>query len=137
MTPHNDVVVYQRFGGPCCLHLHDEMPSETFVSYHIATRCHNSDHNLNLCSLFNANKEPSNQPTGLGAFNLFDHTTHFSETLESTIHWYKQQQIDKRSVCQISLKSWVCFLLSHGRIHVTVTAIFKTKITFQILIYIK
>jgi len=45
VTPCNWVVGHQRFGGLCCLHL---QPPETMVSYHIATRCHNSkDHNIN------------------------------------------------------------------------------------------
>jgi hypothetical protein len=36
VTPCSVVVGYQRFGGPCCLHLQGEV-----ISYHNAARCHN------------------------------------------------------------------------------------------------
>jgi len=43
MTPCNDVIGHQWFGGSCCLHLQ----GETLVSYHIATRCLTpEDHDL-------------------------------------------------------------------------------------------
>jgi hypothetical protein len=32
VTPCNDVVGYQRFEGPCCLHLQTWKPSETFTA---------------------------------------------------------------------------------------------------------
>jgi len=62
MTPCSDVVGYQNFGGSCCLHIQGEMtsfhftlktetarPTETLVSYHITTWCHNpEDRDLNI-----------------------------------------------------------------------------------------
>jgi hypothetical protein len=42
--PYSVVVGYQRFRGPCCLHLNPE----TLVSYHITTRSQNIEkHDLN------------------------------------------------------------------------------------------
>jgi hypothetical protein len=43
VTPCSDLVGYQRFGGLCCLHLQHIQEAarsfETLVSYHITTRC--------------------------------------------------------------------------------------------------
>jgi hypothetical protein len=52
-TPYSDVVGYQHSGGPCCLHLQDEVngkpftwkmkavwSSRTLVSHHIPSWCH-------------------------------------------------------------------------------------------------
>jgi hypothetical protein len=54
LTPFSDVVGYQRFGRPCCLHLQGEVKmqavwsSETLVPLHIITRRHNpEDHDFN------------------------------------------------------------------------------------------
>jgi hypothetical protein len=47
VTPCSVVAGYQRFGGPCCLHLQDEVKletvqiSETMVSNHNTKRRHN------------------------------------------------------------------------------------------------
>jgi hypothetical protein len=47
VTPYSFAVGYQRFGGPCCLHLQGEMKMEversfkTLVSYRNITLCHN------------------------------------------------------------------------------------------------
>jgi hypothetical protein len=45
VTSCSDVVGYQRFGVPCCLHLYpedgDSMTLQTLVSSHITARCHN------------------------------------------------------------------------------------------------
>jgi len=45
VTPCNDVVGYQRFGGSCCLHLHPKAGSSMVL--HITALRHNpQDHNL-------------------------------------------------------------------------------------------
>jgi hypothetical protein len=56
---YSDVVGYQHFGGPCCLHFHVEVKmdatrsSETLVSYHFIAWCLNpKDHDLNLFEAF-------------------------------------------------------------------------------------
>jgi len=41
--PCSIVVGYQRFGGPCCLHLQGEVTSETLVSQHNTTRRHHPE----------------------------------------------------------------------------------------------
>jgi hypothetical protein len=54
VTPCSVVAGYQRFGGPCCLHLQGVVKIETTwisetVFHHIATRRHNpEDVDLNL-----------------------------------------------------------------------------------------
>jgi hypothetical protein len=55
MTPSTVVVGYQCFGGSCCLHVNFTLkteatqPSETLVTYNIATLCHKpEDHGFNL-----------------------------------------------------------------------------------------
>jgi hypothetical protein len=70
MTLLSDVVGYQRLGGPCCLHFQGEMASETFVSYDITTRCHNTeDHDINLhrSENFKSRIKGSNQTHGIGS----------------------------------------------------------------------
>jgi hypothetical protein len=58
VTPYNDVVEYQCFGGPWCLHLQGEglgaaWPSETLVSYDITMGCDKpEDRDLNLLLSF-------------------------------------------------------------------------------------
>jgi len=44
VTPCSVVVGYQRFRGPCCLHLR----GETSASYHNTTWLHNAEH-LDIC----------------------------------------------------------------------------------------
>jgi len=55
MTLGSDVVKYQCFSGPCCLHLQGEVqmeeakPSKMLVSYHTTTQCQNpEEYDLNL-----------------------------------------------------------------------------------------
>jgi hypothetical protein len=55
VTPCSDVGRYQRFGGPCCIHLQGEVKmeaaksSETLVSYHTITWRHKpEDHDLKV-----------------------------------------------------------------------------------------
>jgi len=46
VTPHSDVVGYQRFGGLSCFRLH---PKDGDSTVHITTRCHfPGDHDFNL-----------------------------------------------------------------------------------------
>jgi len=58
MTPSNNVVEYQRFGGPYCFSLQSKDGGsitphpETLVTYHMTARCHNPedrDFNLHGC----------------------------------------------------------------------------------------
>jgi len=47
LAPCNDVVGYQCFGGPCCLHLQGEVNIEIMVSYCITTcYCIPEGHNM-------------------------------------------------------------------------------------------
>jgi len=49
ITPCSVSVGYQRFGGPCCLHLRGEVTSEMLVSYHNIKRRRNPEElDLNL-----------------------------------------------------------------------------------------
>jgi hypothetical protein len=52
VTLGGDVVEYQHFGGPCCLHLEDEVThftsSKALVSYHIIIWHHNPEDDLNV-----------------------------------------------------------------------------------------
>jgi hypothetical protein len=55
VTPCGFVVGYQRFVGPCCLHLHGEGFSETLVSYHNTTWRHNQeDLDLKILYIFSS-----------------------------------------------------------------------------------
>jgi hypothetical protein len=47
MIPCDDVVGYQPYRGPCCLHLHPQ-DGETAWPYHITTRCHNPEDDLDV-----------------------------------------------------------------------------------------
>jgi len=42
VMPCSDVVAYQHFGGPSCLHLHPE--DEGSLVFHITTWCHKPEH---------------------------------------------------------------------------------------------